>query len=224
MKRPSLMLRVGSVVTTQKPNNSHHSEKSLQSPRPKEAHDQEHNCHLHSQGCTLWLIMPSCTVLLWGIGRRTFSPNNLNFATVATGWSIMTCCSQCTEDVFLATLTQQPLPTHSTRQLWLPVTSSLPQNEKLKNCHFDTVEEIQCKSQMVLHMLIEWDFQEAVQEWQESWEQFNTAQGDCFEVDGGQFKWDTVFLVVRAISELFDCTWQYENCEKYNSRITFRIN
>ena len=56
---------------------------------------------------------------------------------------------------------------------------------KLKGRRFDTVEEIQLASQMVLNTLEEQDFQAAFQAWQQRWKRCIAAQGDYFEGDGG---------------------------------------
>jgi hypothetical protein len=41
---------------------------------------------------------------------------------------------------------------------------------KLKGCHFDTVEGIKAKLQVVLNTLIEHNFQDAFKKWQKLWE------------------------------------------------------
>jgi hypothetical protein len=41
---------------------------------------------------------------------------------------------------------------------------------KLKGCQFDTTEGIQAKSQTVLDILTENDFQEAFQKWRRQWD------------------------------------------------------
>jgi len=57
---------------------------------------------------------------------------------------------------------------------------------KLKGRRFDTIEEIQAKSQRVLDTLIEKDFQEAFQKWRRWWDLCLHAGGNYFEGDGGQ--------------------------------------
>jgi len=57
---------------------------------------------------------------------------------------------------------------------------------KLKGRQFDTIEEIQAKSQRVLDTLIEKDFQEAFQKWRRRWDRCLHVGGNYFEGDGGQ--------------------------------------
>jgi predicted SprT family Zn-dependent metalloprotease len=57
---------------------------------------------------------------------------------------------------------------------------------KLKGCHFDTIEEIQSKSQTVLDTLTEKYFQEAFQRWMRWWNRCVHAGGNYFEGDGGR--------------------------------------
>jgi hypothetical protein len=54
---------------------------------------------------------------------------------------------------------------------------------KLKGCRFDTLEEIQAKSQRVLDTLTEKDFQEVFQKWRR---QCLHVGGNYFEGDGGR--------------------------------------
>jgi hypothetical protein len=54
---------------------------------------------------------------------------------------------------------------------------------KLKGCWFDTSEENQAKSQRALDTLTEKDFQEAFQKCRRQWDR---AEGNYFEDDGGQ--------------------------------------
>ena len=53
---------------------------------------------------------------------------------------------------------------------------------QLKGRRFDSVEEIQRKSQNVLGTLREQDFQQ----WQRRWDRCVAVQGDCFEGDAAQ--------------------------------------
>jgi len=55
---------------------------------------------------------------------------------------------------------------------------------KLKGRRFDTTEEIQAKSQRVLDILIEKDFQEAFQKWR--WWDRCLHAGGYFQGDGGR--------------------------------------
>jgi hypothetical protein len=57
---------------------------------------------------------------------------------------------------------------------------------KLKGCQFDTIEEIQAKSQRVLDTLIEKNFQEAFQKWRGRWDRCLHAGGNYFKGDGGR--------------------------------------
>jgi hypothetical protein len=56
----------------------------------------------------------------------------------------------------------------------------------LKGQRFDTVEEIQAETQMVLNTLIKRDFQDAFQKWQKRWDRCMRSQGDYFEGDGAK--------------------------------------
>jgi hypothetical protein len=56
---------------------------------------------------------------------------------------------------------------------------------KLKGRRFDTIVEIQAKSQRVLDTLIEKDFQEAFQK-RRWWDRCLHAGGNYFEGDGGR--------------------------------------
>jgi hypothetical protein len=44
----------------------------------------------------------------------------------------------------------------------------------------------EAEAQAVLNTLTEHDFQEAFKKWQKRWERCIRAEGDYFEVDGGQ--------------------------------------
>lgn len=57
---------------------------------------------------------------------------------------------------------------------------------RLKGRRFETVEEIQQESQMVLDSLEEEDFQGAFQAWQKRWERCIESRGDYFEGDSKQ--------------------------------------
>jgi hypothetical protein len=57
---------------------------------------------------------------------------------------------------------------------------------KLKGHLFDTIEDIQAKSQRLLDTLIEKDFQEAFQKWRRRWDRCLHLGGNYFEGDGGQ--------------------------------------
>jgi hypothetical protein len=57
---------------------------------------------------------------------------------------------------------------------------------KLKIRRFDTIEEIQAKSQLVLDTLTEKDFQQAFQKWKRRWNRWLHAGGKYFEGDGGR--------------------------------------
>jgi transposase len=56
---------------------------------------------------------------------------------------------------------------------------------KLKGQRFDTIEEIQAKSQKVLKTLTPKDFQDSFRSWQKRWDRCVRSQGDYFEGDGG---------------------------------------
>jgi hypothetical protein len=56
----------------------------------------------------------------------------------------------------------------------------------LEGRRFDTIEEIQAKSQRVLDTLTEKDFQEAFQQWRRRWDRCLHAGGNYFEGDGGR--------------------------------------
>uniref|UniRef100_A0A3Q0SZE6 Mos1 transposase HTH domain-containing protein n=1 Tax=Amphilophus citrinellus TaxID=61819 RepID=A0A3Q0SZE6_AMPCI len=58
-------------------------------------------------------------------------------------------------------------------------------NSKLKGQFFDTVEELQHASLMVLDNLKEEDFQSAFKAWQQRWVCCTAAQGNYFTADGG---------------------------------------
>jgi hypothetical protein len=51
---------------------------------------------------------------------------------------------------------------------------------KLKDHHFDTIEVTEAKSQAVLNILTEHDFQDAFEKWQKHWER-------CIHAEGGYF-------------------------------------
>jgi hypothetical protein len=57
---------------------------------------------------------------------------------------------------------------------------------KLKGRRFDTIEEIQAKSQRVLDTLLEKDFQEVFQKLRSQWDQCLHVEGNYFEGDGGR--------------------------------------
>jgi len=57
---------------------------------------------------------------------------------------------------------------------------------KLKGRWFDTIEEIQAKSQTVLDTLTEKEFQEAFQKWRRWWDLCLHAGGNYFEGDGSR--------------------------------------
>jgi hypothetical protein len=57
---------------------------------------------------------------------------------------------------------------------------------KLKGRRFDTIEEIQAKSQRVLDTLTENDFQETIQNWRRRWDRCPHAGGNYFEGDGSR--------------------------------------
>jgi hypothetical protein len=56
----------------------------------------------------------------------------------------------------------------------------------LKARRFDTIEEIQTKSQGVLDTVTENDFQETFQTWRRLWDRCLHAGGIYFEGDGGR--------------------------------------
>jgi 16S rRNA G966 N2-methylase RsmD len=74
----------------------------------------------------------------------------------------------------------------------MTVFSHPPYSHDLAPCHFsvsrhfDTTEVIQAESQVALHTLIEHDFQDAFQKWQQHWERSIRAYGVYFESDGDQ--------------------------------------
>jgi len=55
----------------------------------------------------------------------------------------------------------------------------------MKGGRFDTIEEIQEKSQQVLDTIPKRDFQECFQAWQKCWDRCIRAKGEYFEGDGG---------------------------------------
>jgi hypothetical protein len=57
---------------------------------------------------------------------------------------------------------------------------------KLKGHRFDTIDEIQAKSQRILDTLTEKDFQEAIQKWRRRWDRHLHAGGNYLEGDGGR--------------------------------------
>jgi hypothetical protein len=57
---------------------------------------------------------------------------------------------------------------------------------KLKGRRFDTVEEIQVETRMVLNILTKKDFQDAFQKWQKCWDWCVRSQGDYCEGDGAE--------------------------------------
>ena len=57
---------------------------------------------------------------------------------------------------------------------------------KLKGRRFDTITEIQAKTQKVLNTLTEKDFQEAFQKWRRWWDRCLHSGGNYFEGDGGR--------------------------------------
>jgi dipeptidase len=59
-------------------------------------------------------------------------------------------------------------------------------NTKLKGRKFDTVEEIQAETQMVLNTLTKKNFQDAFQKWQKCWDRCVCSQRDYFDGDGAE--------------------------------------
>jgi hypothetical protein len=57
---------------------------------------------------------------------------------------------------------------------------------KPKGRQLGTNEEIETESQTVLDILIEKDFQEAIQKWRRRWDRCLYAGGNYFEGDGGR--------------------------------------
>lgn len=57
---------------------------------------------------------------------------------------------------------------------------------KLMGRRFDTVEEIQAETQMILNTLTKKDFQDAFQKWQKRWDRCVRSQGGYFEGDGAE--------------------------------------
>jgi hypothetical protein len=57
---------------------------------------------------------------------------------------------------------------------------------KLKECRFDTIEEIQAELQRVLDTLTLKGFQEAFQKWRRWWDQCLHAEGKYFKGDVGR--------------------------------------
>ncbi|KDR24018.1 hypothetical protein L798_08750, partial [Zootermopsis nevadensis] len=55
---------------------------------------------------------------------------------------------------------------------------------QLKGIRFETIEEIQAESQMVLDRLTKKDFQGCFQAWQRRWDRCVHSQGNYFEGDG----------------------------------------
>jgi hypothetical protein len=58
---------------------------------------------------------------------------------------------------------------------------------KLKGRRFDTIEEIQAESRVVLDTLTIKDVQEAFQKWRRRWDRCLHAGGYYFEGDGGRW-------------------------------------
>jgi hypothetical protein len=56
---------------------------------------------------------------------------------------------------------------------------------QLKECHFDTTEEIHTESQEVIDTLTFENFQGCMKSWETRWDHCIHAQGDYFEGDGG---------------------------------------
>jgi len=54
---------------------------------------------------------------------------------------------------------------------------------KLKGRRFQTLEEIQAESQVVLYTLRENDYQECFKNWQRRWDRCQAPEGDYFEGD-----------------------------------------
>ncbi|GAA6230273.1 histone-lysine N-methyltransferase SETMAR-like isoform X1, partial [Lates japonicus] len=99
----------------------------------------------------------------------------------------MTTCPlavQLKTQVFLAATTQSLLPPYLLDSP--PCNFILFPRMKFKLMSFDTVDEIQHESQMVLDVLTEQDFQGTVQEWQECRERCIAAHGNYFEENGSQ--------------------------------------
>jgi hypothetical protein len=57
---------------------------------------------------------------------------------------------------------------------------------KLKGRQFDTIEEIQAKTQKVLDTRTEKDFQEAFHKWRRQWDRCVHGGVNYFEGDGGR--------------------------------------
>jgi histone-lysine N-methyltransferase SETMAR len=57
---------------------------------------------------------------------------------------------------------------------------------KLKDIRFDTIEQIQAKSQRVLDTVTENGFKEAFQKWKRRWDRCLHAGGNYFEGDSGR--------------------------------------
>ena len=57
---------------------------------------------------------------------------------------------------------------------------------KLKGRQFDTIEEIQAKTQKVLDILTEKDFHEGFQKWRKQWDRCLHSGGNYFEGDGSR--------------------------------------
>jgi hypothetical protein len=56
---------------------------------------------------------------------------------------------------------------------------------RLKDRRFDTIQEIQAESQVVLKTLTLEDFQGCMESWKICWDRCIHAQGDYFEGDSG---------------------------------------
>jgi hypothetical protein len=70
--------------------------------------------------------------------------------------------------------------------LYLPDLAPSKMKIKLKGQRFDTVEEIQVETQMVLKTQAKKHFEDVFQKWQKHWDQYVHFQGDSFEGDGAE--------------------------------------
>ena len=176
--------------------------KSPGSPRPKKARQVRSNiksmliCFFDQKGIVkkknlfllAKLLMLHSTSKFWNVYRRMCEGSDLISCGTTRGCSTMT-----TRQPMLASwldgfwpitwLWCHILPTRPTVR---PATFSYFQNWKwsFKGRRFQT-EEIQAKSQAVLNMLQENDFQEWFKNWQRHWDRCQASEGDYFEGDDG---------------------------------------
>jgi hypothetical protein len=75
---------------------------------------------------------------------------------------------------------------------------------KLKGHQFDTIEEIQAKSQRVYDTVAEKDFQEVFQNWRRQWDWCLHAGGNYFRGDGGFMV--SFMIFTESVQSIFDTT------------------